>query len=154
MRLRLYLDTSVVSAYLDERTPERRQATVEFWGRVADYDVAISALTVAEIEATGSPALRAQMLDLVRPFTVLPVGDDARRLAQEYIRRGVFSAATAEDATHVAVAVVSRQDMLVSWNVRHLVNRRRRALINETNTLLGIPDARDPGAPGGMRSRA
>lgn len=76
-------------------------------------------------------------MNLVRPFTVLPVGDDAHALAREYVRRGVFSAATAEDATHVSVAVVSRQDIFVSWNFRHLVNRRRRALINETNILLG-----------------
>ena len=139
MRLRVYLDTSVVSAYVDDRLPERRQATVEFWGRLAEYEAAISALTVTEIQATGSSALREQMLELVRPFTVLPVGDDARRLGQEYVRRGVFSAATTEDAIHVAVAVVSRQDMLVSWNFRHLVNRHRRALINETNILLGYP---------------
>lgn len=44
-----------------------------------------------------------------------------------------------EDALHVTVAVVSRQDVLVSWNFRHLVNRRRRALINEVNILLGFP---------------
>jgi hypothetical protein len=29
--------------------------------------------------------------------------------------------------------------MLVSWNFRHLVNRRRRALINEANVLSGHP---------------
>jgi predicted nucleic acid-binding protein len=139
VRLRLYLDTSVISAYQDDRLPERRQATREFWGRLAEYDVTISELTVTEVEATASADLRARLLDLIRSFTVLPVGDDARRLAQEYVRRGVFSAATVEDATHVAAAVVTRQDMLVSWNFRHLVNRRRRALINETNILLGYP---------------
>ncbi len=70
---------------------------------------------------------------------MLRIEEGARRLAQEYVRRGVFSAATMEDALHVAVAVVSRQDMLVSWNFRHLVNRRRRALINEANVLSGYP---------------
>jgi hypothetical protein len=29
--------------------------------------------------------------------------------------------------------------ILVSWNFRHLVNRRRRALINEVNALMGHP---------------
>ena len=42
-----------------------------------------------------------------------------------------------EDALHVAVAVVSRQDILVSWNFRHLVNRRRFAPINEVNIPMG-----------------
>lgn len=79
------------------------------------------------------------MLDLIRPFGVLAVGEETRRLAQEYVRRGVFSPATMEDALHVAIAVASRQDMLVSWNFRHLVNRRRRALLNEVNILMAFP---------------
>lgn len=139
MRMRLYLDTSVVSARVDDRLPERRRATVDFWSRLAEYDVAISELTLAEIRATADTALRREMEELVRPFEVLPVEDESRRLAQEYVRRGVFSPATIEDALHVAVAVASRRDILVSWNFRHLVNRRRRALINEVNILAGYP---------------
>jgi predicted nucleic acid-binding protein len=44
MRLRLYLDTSVISAHVDERLPERRRATLEFWERLAGYEVSISEL--------------------------------------------------------------------------------------------------------------
>ncbi len=129
----------MVSAYVDERSPERKQATVEFWNRLGDYEVAISELTVTEIQATGSPPIREQMTELIRPFSILPIEEEARRLAQEYVHRGVFSPGTIEDAIHVAVAVASRQDMLVSWNFRHLVNRRRRTLINEVNVLMGYP---------------
>lgn len=139
MKLRIYLDTSVVSAYVDDRSPERKQATAEFWNRLRDYEVAVSELTVTEIQATGDPRIREQMTELIRPFSILPIEEEARRLAQEYVHRGVFSPGTIEDAIHVAVAVVSRQDMLVSWNFRHLVNRRRRALINEVNALMGYP---------------
>ena len=127
MRLRLYLDTSVISAYVDERLPERQRATLEFWERLGGYDVAISELTLTEARATGNAALRQRMINLVDDFLVLPVGEEARRLAREYVGRGVFSAATALDALHVAIAVAARQDMLVSWNSRRLVNRRRRA---------------------------
>jgi glycogen operon protein len=42
-------------------------------------------------------------------------------------------------AVHVAAAVLTRQDVLVSWNFRHLVNRRRRAQVNEVNISLGLP---------------
>ncbi len=139
MALRIYLDTSVISGLLDDRLPERKRATVDFWGRLAEYEVSVSELTIAEIQATEDPGLRAQMADVVHSFRVLRIEEGARRLAREYVRRGVFSVATTEDALHVAVAVVSRQDMLVSWNFRHLVNRRRRALINEANVLSGYP---------------
>ena len=39
----------------------------------------------------------------------------------------------------MAAAVLTRQDVLLSWNFKHLVNRRRRAQINEENISLGLP---------------
>ena len=39
----------------------------------------------------------------------------------------------------MAAAVLTRQDVLLSWNFKHLVNRRRRAQINDQNILLGLP---------------
>ncbi len=139
MSLHLYLETSVVSAHEDDRYPERKQATVEFWTRLGQYEVAVSELTVTEVEATGDSELRERMVALIRPFSVLSVTGEAHALAGEYIRRGVFSPATVDDALHVAVAVASGQNLLVSWNFRHLVNRRRRALINDVNVLLDHP---------------
>jgi len=50
VRLRLYLDTSVISAYVDERLPERQRATLAFWERLGGYDVAISELILAPPE--------------------------------------------------------------------------------------------------------
>lgn len=139
MRPRIYLDTSVISAYVDDRLPERQRATIDFWDRLSDYEVSVSELAVAEVRATKEADRRQKMEDLIRPFEVLAVGEESRRLAQEYVRRGVFSPATNEDALHVATAVTNRRDILVSWNFRHLVNRRRRALINEVNIQMGYP---------------
>src|SRR5262249_37099539 len=112
--------------------------TLEFWERLADYDVAISELTLTEIRA-ARPVLREGMLIQIAGFRVLPVSEGARNLAGEYVQRGVFSAAMAMDALHVALAVTTGQDILVSWNFRHLVNRRRRGLVNEVNVLMGNP---------------
>lgn len=151
MKLRIYLDTSVISAYVDDRLPERMGATIDFWGRLPEYEVCISELAVAEVRATREADRRQQMEDLIRPFEVLVVEEGSRRLAQEYVRRGVFSPATIEDALHVAIAVVHRQDILVSWNFRHLVNRRRRALINEVNILAGYPTIEIVFAAGAVR---
>ncbi len=139
MKPRIYLDTSVISAYVDDRLPERRRATIDFWDRLPEYEVAISELTLADVRDTEEADRRQKMEDLIQPFEVLVVGDESRRLAQEYLRRGVFSPATIEDALHVAITVVNRRDIPVSWNFRHLVNRCRRALINEANILAGYP---------------
>jgi hypothetical protein len=92
-------------------------------------------LTLTEARATGDAAIRQRMITLVDDFLVLPMGEEARQLAREYVGRGVFSAATAVDALHVAIAVAACQDMLVSWNFR----------------LRGIPRDRDPRPTGSLR---
>lgn len=48
-RDKLYLDTSVVSAYFDGNNPERQKITVKFWKKVLPkYHVFISEITVEE----------------------------------------------------------------------------------------------------------
>ena len=44
MKLKMYLDTSVFSAYFDDRAQDRRAQTVEFWERLAAFDACTSDL--------------------------------------------------------------------------------------------------------------
>jgi hypothetical protein len=70
------------------------------------------------------------------------IGEETGRQLRGFprdITQGVFTAAMLNDAFHVAAAVVTRQDVLLSWNFRHLVNRRRRARVNEVNVEAGLP---------------
>lgn len=60
-------------------------------------------------------------------------------MARNYLAAGVFSPAMFNDAVHVAAAVLTRQDILLSWNFKHLVNRRRRAQVNDVNVSRGLP---------------
>jgi hypothetical protein len=57
MSIRIYLDTSVVSARMDDRLPERRRATVEFWERLAEYEDAISELINEVSILAGHPTI-------------------------------------------------------------------------------------------------
>ena len=43
------------------------------------------------------------------------------------------------DVLHVATAVMTRQDVILSWNFRHLVNRRTRFQVNQVNVSLSLP---------------
>ena len=50
---KLYLDTSVASAYFDNRSPYRMQITRIFWHTaVTEYQLVVSEVTLAEIKAT------------------------------------------------------------------------------------------------------
>jgi hypothetical protein len=72
-------------------------------------------------------------------LTVHSVSTEMKTLAARYVDAGTFTAATYNDALHVAAAVLAEQDILVSWNFKHLVNRRQRAQSNEVNISLGLP---------------
>ena len=42
--MKIYLDTSVISAYFDSRNPERQVLTQDFFDQISDYDPYISEL--------------------------------------------------------------------------------------------------------------
>ena len=139
MKLRICLDTSVFSAYDDERTPDRLAETREFWSRLSDFEASTSELAALELKQTSNPLKRARLEALLRDVIIHPLTDDMRALAHRYVDGGAFSPGMYNDALHVAAAVLAGQDVLISWNFKHLVNRRRRAQVNEINTLSGLP---------------
>jgi len=139
MKQRIYLDTSVISLHDDPRSPDRRAMTQEFWRRIAEFDASISDVTTREIADTPDPARRAQMLQLIDGLPVISSTQEAEQLARRYLDREILPEAAPDDALHVAIAVLSRQDALVSWNFKHLVNQRRRTAIDALNVSIGLP---------------
>jgi len=139
VKLRVYLDTSVFSAYFDNRVRDRQRETEAFWARRQEFDLATSELGRDELRQASDPVQRRRLLGLLRGFTVLAVTEEMKQLGQRYVSEGVFTATMLNDALHVAAAVISRQDVLLLWNFRHLVNRRRRAKVNDVNVEAGLP---------------
>lgn len=84
----LYLDTSVISAYFDERAMERQEATVRFWeDALPRYKVFISEITVNELENTKDERLKKKFRRLIKDFYVLKINSEIRFLANSYIER-------------------------------------------------------------------
>jgi len=135
--LTLYLDTSVVSALRDDRTPERQTMSQEFWNRLNEFAVFTSTVLTDEITLTPDADRRRELLELVSRVRVVGLTTEIGELAGRYVAFGVFGPADMNDSIHVAAAVLGGADILVSWNFRHLVNRRRRGLINSINAQLG-----------------
>ena len=135
---RVYLDTTVPSAYYDDRAPDRQRLTQEFWqGRFLEMDAVISTITLLEIRNTPNENRRQKMENLVQNLTVLNFSNEADNLAQEYVRRDVFPKKFTSDANHVAIAVVHGIGYLASWNFRHLVKVNTRREVNLVNALEG-----------------
>jgi predicted nucleic acid-binding protein len=139
MKQCIYLDTSVISAFDDPRTPDRSALTREFWLRISEFEASVSDVTIREITDTPDIERRTRMLGFVQGMKIHPVTPDADELARRYLAAGIFPRSVPDDALHVAIAVLTRQDILVSWNFKHLVNQRRRAAIDALNLSIGLP---------------
>lgn len=135
--LKVYLDTSVFSAYYDYRVKMRQEQTKEFWERLNEYDKFASEMVIDELNAVSDDKLREDLILLTRDFKILQVNQESEALAEIYIKRGIFPEKYREDATHLALASVSEMEILVSWNFEHLVKRKTRLEANEANILNG-----------------
>jgi len=135
---KVYLDTTVASAYYDDRTPDRQRLTKQFWTeRPADFEAVISTMVRMEILDTPDVERRNNRKGLVDTFEVLEFEEEAYELAQEYVNRGIFPEKYISDANHVAVAVVNGIGYFTSWNFKHLVKVNTRREVNLVNALLG-----------------
>lgn len=71
MKLRLYLDTSVFSARVDGRAPDRQSLTEDFWQTLPGYEPSTSELAVEELRQTADPQVRARMEAMLAGFAIL-----------------------------------------------------------------------------------
>ncbi|MBI4866063.1 MAG: hypothetical protein HY816_03845 [Candidatus Wallbacteria bacterium] len=65
------------------------------------------------------------------------MSDEALELAEKYILQGTLSRRSEVDAKHAAIAVVAGYDVILSWNLRHLVKVKTRREISAANLLNG-----------------
>jgi predicted nucleic acid-binding protein len=133
---RAYIDTSVFGGLYDE---EFAEVTEQFLQQVRDgtFAVLVSALTTAELDEAPENVRR--VLHELPPAQIepVPLSEEVRALADEYVRAGVLGRASLDDATHVAAATVAGADLIVSWNFRHIVNYNRIRGFNAVNVRKG-----------------
>ena len=134
MKTNIYLDTTIISALFDKRTPERMSQTQQCWEHIDDYNVFISELVLDEIKGASQP-LQNEMLKSVSTFTLLYVTDDVQYLAKKYIESNIFPEKYSADAIHMALATVNQIGILLSWNFTHLVKIKTRRMIALTNAM-------------------
>jgi predicted nucleic acid-binding protein len=138
MKLSLYLETSVIGAYLDNGDPLRRDLTIRwFEHELSEYDAYSSILVQRELERIAEPH-RSGCLGLIEPLARLELSEEVAILAEGYISRGIFHRKFMADAVHVALASYHKIDYLVTWNFGHIANVRRQARIRLFNAAAGF----------------
>ena len=141
-KLALYLDTSVLNFELFDTT-EKGVITKRLFGLFSldKYDVYVSALVVEEI--LDAPAeKRESLLELISKYElqVLETTKDANELADKYVAQGIIPAKYRDDALHIAIAVVNKVNVIVSWNFEHIVKLKTKLEVNGLNKFYGYTE--------------
>jgi predicted nucleic acid-binding protein len=137
-REKLYLDTSVASAYFDERNPRRMEITRAFWLQTfQEYALSVSEVTIREILKTSDKERRQEMLDLVAPLSVFRYNSRAEQLSRDYLVGNLVPPSQIDDAQHIAIATENGFDFLVSWNFSHMVTARTQKRLPVINAKSG-----------------
>ncbi len=135
-KLRIYVDTSAVGGCLDD---EFREASCKLFDlfRKCQATLLVSDLLLRELEEAP---VKVQDILLSVPrsnIESLMLDDEVEYLKNRYLAQGVVQAKHTNDALHVAMAVVARADMIVSWNFKHIVHFDKMRGFNAVNLQEG-----------------
>jgi len=121
--------------------PVRQATTKEFFRIVAEnpdeYELFLSPATVGELGKAKTEEKRKANADFLQTiqYTELPENKEAENLAWIYVIDGVLSDNHIDDLEHVAYAVVSRCDYVITWNMGHLANDKTVSRVNAVNAV-------------------
>ena len=124
-KLKVYLDTSVISHLMQEDVPEKMTDTRLLWEMFKDkkYDVYLSTVTLKEIQNCPEPK-RTQLIDYLNQieFTTLDITEDITLVAMKIVEMGILTQKSFDDCQHIGTAVINECDCIISWNFKHIVN--------------------------------
>ncbi|MCL2011506.1 MAG: PIN domain-containing protein [Cystobacterineae bacterium] len=141
-KTKIYLDTSVISHLDAPETPEKMEDTLRLWEEIkaGAYEVVLSEVVFDELD--GCSDAKRDCLDLFLQkiqYERVESGNEAVALASKFVDFGILREKSFNDCRHIAAALLSGCEILVSWNFKHIVNART------------IKGARDIAARGGYK---
>lgn len=108
-KLKVYLDTSVISHLMQEDVPEKIADTRKLWEMFQNgvYEVCLSTVTLQEIEDCSEPK-RSHLWKFLTQieYKTYDVTEDALEVAHQIIDMGIFTQKSFDDCQHIGVAVV------------------------------------------------
>lgn len=142
-KLKIYLDTSVISHLQQEDVPEKMRETRELWEQFKqreDVEIVISRLVLNELYQCDKQKLSFMLNQLAQlDYTEVPITDSERKLADIYLQNGVLRKKSMDDLTHIATATLNDCRYIVSWNFKHFVNPKTINAINAINLTMDLP---------------
>lgn len=139
-KLRLYLETTVWNFLFEENDKEKRLWTEYLFEECERgvYSIFISEVVVEEIRRARSPRRieLEQAIKIYRPFKI-GIDEESRSLVERYLNARFIPERYMDDLNHLAIASTNEIDVLVSWNLRHIVKLRTKRFVNSINMTEG-----------------
>lgn len=150
MRPSVYIETSIISALVDERedifTQAQRAITEEWWKLQAPaFDLFYGVAVLRELQNEEFPRQK-EAIQLLDQLNFLESSDEADGIATIYQSHLVMPQGAFGDAVHLATASIYEMNYLLTWNCRHLANTNKIQHIRTINYRLGLvtPDLLTP----------
>lgn len=101
------------------------QDTLTLWEMFKDkkYEVYLSKLTLKEVFQCPEPK-RQILLNYLEQIDYVEVSasEESLVLAEKIIDMGILRPKSFDDCQHIALAIISNCDCIISWNFKHIVN--------------------------------
>jgi predicted nucleic acid-binding protein len=126
-KTKIYLDTSVISHLDAPETPGKMKDTLRLWEKIQAgvYEVVLSEVVFTELARCREPKFSHLMSLVGRIKHVrLEPSDDMVSLASKFVDFGILREKSINDCRHIAAALLSGCDIIVSWNFKHIVNAK------------------------------
>ena len=124
-KLRIYLDTSVISHLSQEDVPEKMAETKKLWEtfKKGEYVPYLSTITLQEVFRCPEPkrSVLYKYLSQIE-YNLVEIEEKMSEVARQLIEMKILTEKSYDDCQHIAAAVVSGCDCIVSWNFKHIVN--------------------------------
>jgi predicted nucleic acid-binding protein len=113
------------------------------WDRIkaGDFDVVISSVVEIEIDdcvESKRNTLKGYLNDIDYHFVKIDL--KSIEIASRFVDLGILRQKSFDDCQHIAAAIISGCDAIVSWNFKHIVNHKTMMGVKAVTALEGYDD--------------
>ena len=142
-KLKVYLDTTVLSHLWQLDAPEKMHETLNLWTEFMKdrFDIYLSQLTIEEVDRCTEEK-REKLSNYLKEikFTNLSLSEESLSIGKQIIELGILKEKSRDDANHIGVAVANNLDYIISWNFKHMVNIKTVNGVRAITNLRGYND--------------
>ena len=143
-KTKVYLDTSVISYLEQTDAPEQMKITRNVWESLKSgkYDICISSVVIKDLSNCRNEEQKELLLSHLSEikYRIVDVNEKAIEFAEHIIDFGILKKKSFDDCQHIAAAIISNCDFIISWNFKHIVNVETIKGLRVLTTMEGYKD--------------